>query len=182
MIRYSIWVDAFYLNICPATSFQLKSPPHPFLFSFSVSVIQLWRHLDDSCQDKSWSDFQMPKRIGVSGGKKIHLLALNLIWLIGSTVPAGELGDSNAETTNQPTTWACHWVFLFHAFVYVDREGVKESARGRTGEWRDRVSTRLNPLWPRSSILYRLNATTATPLSSSLLSFLSCGSECETRY
>lgn len=176
----------FHLNICPATSFQLKSTPlpptHPFLFSFSVSVIQLWQHLDDSCQDKSWSDFQMPECIGVSGEKKkIHLLVLNLIWLIGSTVPAGELVTVMQKQQIKPQPEFVTGFFI-SCICMCRQRGVKESARGRTGEWRDRVSTRLNPLWPRSSILYRLNATTATPLPSSLLSLLSCGSECETRY
>ncbi len=120
----------------------------------------------------------MPERIGVSRQKTIHLLVLNLIWLIGSAVPAGEL--VTVMQKQQPELVA--GFFLISCICICRQRGMKESARGRTEERRDRVSTRLNPLWPRSSILYRLNATTATALSSSLLSFLSCGSECETRY
>lgn len=179
-IRHSIWGNASTWTPVPQHLFNSD----PFFHSsvhFPVPVIQLWWHLGDSCQDKLWSGFQMPEYFGVSREKCTWLSS---IWfdVFASTVPHREADDSNAIRIKQTPNPVTVFFFLIHVFVYADGKRMKESARGRTEKWRDQVSTRLNPLWLRSSILYRLNGTAATPFSSSLLSFLSCGSDCETWY
>lgn len=78
--------------------------------------------------------------------KTKHLLVLNLIWLIGRTVPAGGLLTVMQEWQTKPTTWACHWILYICIFSCIWRQRGMESAGGRTEEWGDQVSTRLN-LW-----------------------------------
>lgn len=87
----------------------------------------------------------MPKYIGVSREKYTRLCS---VWLhlFGGGSSCREADDSNAVAMNQT-----HNLLYFH--VHAGREGVKESARGRTEEWRDQVPTRLNLLWLRSRTL-----------------------------
>lgn len=97
------------------------------------------------------------------------------IWfdLLESRVCCREADDSNSITATSASDWVSF--FLFFDFMYSickyvcrwrekwQRE-VKESAGGKTEKWKDQVSGRLNPVWLKCSILYRLNAITASPL------------------
>lgn len=164
--------DGFHLNVSPCKIFSARNPFLPtsvFLFRCSVSVIQLWQHLDDSCQDGSWSCFKMLEYIDVWRKKKPHQVLFGLIWLIGEYSSCRAADDSNAVTAIQTHNLSLSLIFFyFISLICVCRwrkkwqSEVMESAGGRTEEWRDQVWSRLNPLWLKSSILYRLKTTTAS--------------------
>lgn len=132
-------------------------PFHPasvFLFNFFATVLQCWQHLDDSCQGQS--GFKMSEHIGAR--RTHHQDLRSLIWFIEKYRSCRAADDSKSKPRHNLSLFFLR--ICTCGLMQIWMRGVMESTRGRTAEWRDQVSSWLNPLWPRDSILYRLNAAT----------------------